>query len=95
VELEQQPLQGICCGGRIPFLPSLLKAWFGWSECSVQRAPVANGEERGSDSESSWLKDFEIRSTVIWHQYSSTHPEVKAAPYTMSDFLRTRLVEFV
>jgi hypothetical protein len=93
MELEQQPLQGICCGGHIQFLSSLLKASFGWSECSGH--PPRNGEKRGSDSESSLLKGFEIRSTVIWYRYSSSHPEIKAAPYTMSDFLRTRLVEFV
>ena len=52
-----------------------------------------DGKRRGSNSKSSWLNTFEIRSAVIWYQYSSTHLEVKATPYTMSDFSRTRLGE--
>ena len=73
----------LCRGGHISFLSGLLRT-------SLQLARM-----RGSDSESCRLKTFEIRSTVVWYWCSSTHLEVKAAPYTMSDFLRTRLVEFV
>ena len=71
--------------------------------CSEDIAPTGqnagdrlsrDGERRGSDSEYCWLKTFEIRSTVVWYWCSSTHPEVKAAPYTMPDFSRMRLVEF-